>query len=42
MHRLHDLDFEHPDVPVGNMARPHITYEIARPRGKSHPSTGSE
>ena len=31
MRRLHDLDFEHPDVPVGNKARPHITYAIERP-----------
>jgi len=32
MRRLHDLDFEHPDVPIGNPARAHITYAIDRPR----------
>jgi RimJ/RimL family protein N-acetyltransferase len=31
MRRLYELDFEHPDVPVGNKARPHITYAIDRP-----------
>jgi hypothetical protein len=31
MHRLHNMDFEHPDVPVGNKARRHITYAIERP-----------
>jgi RimJ/RimL family protein N-acetyltransferase len=31
MRRLHQLDFEHPDLPVGNEARPHITYAINRP-----------
>jgi RimJ/RimL family protein N-acetyltransferase len=31
MRRLRDLDFEHPDVPVGNKAKPHITYAIERP-----------
>jgi RimJ/RimL family protein N-acetyltransferase len=31
MRRLRDLDFEHPDVPIGNKAKPHITYAIARP-----------
>ena len=31
MRRLHDLDFEHPDVPVGNKAKAHITYAIDRP-----------
>jgi RimJ/RimL family protein N-acetyltransferase len=32
MRRLNDMDFEHPDVPVGNKARHHITYAIERPR----------
>lgn len=32
MHRLHHLDFEHPDVPIGDKAKPHITYAIERPR----------
>jgi len=31
MRRLHDMDFEHPDVPIGNKARAHITYAIDRP-----------
>jgi hypothetical protein len=31
MRRLHDMDFEHPDVPVGNKAKAHITYAIERP-----------
>jgi len=32
MHRLRDMDFEHPDVPAGDKAKPHITYAIERPR----------
>lgn len=32
MHRLHDMDFEHPDVPAGDKAKPHITYAVERPR----------
>ena len=32
MQRNHDMDFEHPDVPVGNKAKAHITYTINRPR----------
>jgi len=35
MQRLRDLDFEHPDVPVGNKARTHITYAIKRPAAAS-------
>ena len=35
MRRLHELDFEHPDVPIGNKAKPHITYAIARPGSSS-------
>jgi RimJ/RimL family protein N-acetyltransferase len=31
MRRLRDMDFEHPDVPVGNKAKAHITYAIERP-----------
>lgn len=31
MHRLRDMDFEHPDVPAGNKAKAHITYAIERP-----------
>ena len=31
MLRLHELDFEHPDVPPGNKAKAHITYTIDRP-----------
>jgi RimJ/RimL family protein N-acetyltransferase len=30
MRRLYELDFEHPDMPVGDKARPHITYAIDR------------
>jgi len=32
MHRLRDMDFEHPDVPAVDKAKPHITYAIERPR----------
>jgi RimJ/RimL family protein N-acetyltransferase len=32
MRRVHEMDFEHPDVPIGNKARAHITYAIERPR----------
>ena len=31
MRRVVEMDFEHPDVPVGNKAKPHITYAIDRP-----------
>jgi RimJ/RimL family protein N-acetyltransferase len=31
LRRLRDMDFEHPDVPIGNKARQHITYAIDRP-----------
>ncbi|HEX9159992.1 MAG TPA: GNAT family N-acetyltransferase [Rhizomicrobium sp.] len=31
MRRLHALDFEHPDLPTGDKAKPHITYAIDRP-----------
>ncbi|HEY3638489.1 MAG TPA: GNAT family N-acetyltransferase [Rhizomicrobium sp.] len=31
MHRMHGLDFEHPDVPADNPLRLHITYAIDRP-----------
>ena len=35
MRRLWHMDFDHPDVPVGNKAKPHITYAIDRPRSVS-------
>lgn len=31
MERRHDLDFDHPALPVGDLLRPHLTYSIARP-----------
>ena len=31
MRRLHDMDFEHPDVHIGDKAKPHITYAMNRP-----------
>jgi RimJ/RimL family protein N-acetyltransferase len=34
MRRLRDMDFEHPDVPTGDKAKPHITYAIKRPLGE--------
>lgn len=32
MRRRHDLDFDHPTYAEGHPLRPHITYEILRPR----------
>ena len=31
MERAIDDDFDHPNVPIGNPIRPHITYRIVRP-----------
>jgi hypothetical protein len=31
MVRAHGDDFDHPNVPIGNPIRRHITYRIARP-----------
>jgi RimJ/RimL family protein N-acetyltransferase len=31
MQRMHELDFDHPDLPPGSPIRPHVTYAIARP-----------
>jgi RimJ/RimL family protein N-acetyltransferase len=42
MARQLDLDFDHPDVPENDIARPHITYAIARPAaGQRHPGDAS-
>ncbi len=35
MVRRTDLDFEHTGYPVGHALRPHVTYSIARPVGRS-------
>ena len=31
MQRLHELDFDHPDIPPDSPLRAHVTYEITRP-----------
>lgn len=36
MRRAPELDFEHPDFPLGHPARTHIAYAIARPAPKTH------